>query len=115
MLDVNRDDYRRGAAAKYCEVLTACSGPKVNERDAAVKALQPGDLKPGTPEAADRVRNLVAKWSLPQKPLSAPLSVVYGGLDTFIDAASTDALKVVLQAAAVESQDDRRVVAGAVA
>ena len=35
--------------------------------------------------------------------------------DTFIDAASTDALKVVLQAGAVESEDDRRVAAGVTA
>ncbi len=92
--DVNRDDYRRGAAAQYWDVLTTCSGPKLNERDAAVKALKPGDLRPATPEAADRLRNLVAKWALPQKPLSAPLSVVYGGRDTFIDAQwTTDAIR----------------------
>ena len=35
--------------------------------------------------------------------------------DTFIDAASTDALKVVLQGGAVELEDDRRVAAGATA
>jgi hypothetical protein len=32
------------------------------------------------------LRQLVKQWALPQKPLSAPLSVVYGGQDTYIDA-----------------------------
>jgi Secretory lipase len=92
--DVNRDDYRRGAAAQYWDALTACSGPELNERGPAVKALQPGDLAPATPEAADRLRNLVLKWVLPQRPVSAPLSVVYGGRDTFIDAEwTTDAIR----------------------
>ena len=33
------------------------------------------------------------KWALPQRPLSAPLSVIYGAKDTFIDAKwTTDAI-----------------------
>ncbi|MCT7660899.1 lipase family protein [Mycobacterium deserti] len=89
--DVNRDDYRRGAAAKYWDVLTSCSGPMVSDRPAAIEELQAGDLTPASPEAADKIRRLLAAWALPQRPLSAPLSVVYGGRDTFIDADWTTA------------------------
>ena len=91
--DVDRDDYRRGVAARYWDALTACSGPKAADREEAAAALQPADTTPATPAAADRVRKLLQAWAVPQKPLSAPLSVVYGGRDTFIDAQwTTDAI-----------------------
>jgi pimeloyl-ACP methyl ester carboxylesterase len=91
--DVNRDDFRRGAAAKYWDVFSACAGPKVADRKAAFDALQPGDLAPATPAAADHIRELLKAWALPQQRLSAPLSVSYGGKDTYIDAQwTTDAI-----------------------
>jgi pimeloyl-ACP methyl ester carboxylesterase len=87
--DFSRDDFRRGAAAKYWDTLVACSGPDMRHRDAATKALEASDVAPGTPAAADRLRAYLAEWALPQKRLSAPLYVWYGGTDTFIDAAWT--------------------------
>ena len=91
--DLDRDDFRRGAAAKYWDVLSACSGPMVNDRTAAINALQPGDLAPATPAAAEQLRGLIKAWALPQQRLSAPLSVAYGGKDTYIDAQwTTDAI-----------------------
>jgi pimeloyl-ACP methyl ester carboxylesterase len=89
--DVNRDDYRRGAAKQHWEVLSACTGPEAYQRLAVIGQLQPGDFTPRTPAAADRLRQLLQRWSLPQKPLSAPLSVWYGGADTYVDAAWTAA------------------------
>lgn len=83
--DLNRDDYRRGAAAKYWEVLTACSGPMVADRDAAANAVQASDLSPDNPVAADRLRALLARWALPRHRLAAPLSIFYAGEDEFID------------------------------
>jgi hypothetical protein len=83
--DLNRDDYRRGAAAKYWKVLSACSGPDAAYRAAAIDAIQPTDLSPADPAAADRLRGYLQAWALPQQPLSAPMSVVYSGKDTFID------------------------------
>lgn len=91
--DVNRDDYRRGAVAQSWDVLTACSGPLVEQRPAASATLAPQDIKPATPEAADRLRGHLARWALPQEPLSAPMYVVYGGADTLIDPQwTTDAI-----------------------
>lgn len=89
--DLNRDDYRQGAGAKYWEVLTACTGPQVAQRSVATKQLGQNDFAPRTPEAADRLRGLLEQWALPQKPLSAPLSVWYGGADTYVDADWTTA------------------------
>jgi pimeloyl-ACP methyl ester carboxylesterase len=89
--DLNRDDYRRGAAARYWDVLSACSGSKVADRTRAAQALRPGDLAPATPAAADKLRKLINAWALPQRRLTAPLSIVYGGKDTYIDAQWTTA------------------------
>jgi Secretory lipase len=89
--DVNRDDFRRGAAAHYWNVLSDCSEAGAYRRGEAVKQLGPRDFTPRTPEAADRLRELLQQWALPQKPLSAPLYVWYGGQDPFIDAAWTKA------------------------
>ncbi|MFC3774294.1 lipase family protein [Mycolicibacterium holsaticum] len=91
--DLNRDDYRRGAAAEYWEVLSSCSGAKGLDRKEAAEALAPGDLAPKTPQAAERLRGLLRGWALPQQPLTAPLSVSYGGQDEYIDAQwTTDAI-----------------------
>ena len=83
--DVRRDDFRRGAAARYWDLLSACSGPKVSDRAAAAASVRPGDFAPASRAAADRVRGLLEAWALPQRRLSAPLSVTYSGRDTFID------------------------------
>jgi pimeloyl-ACP methyl ester carboxylesterase len=91
--DVHRDDYRRGVVAQSWDVLTSCAGPLVDQRPAAATRLAPDDIKPATPEAAARLRDPLARWSLPQEPLSAPMYVVYGSDDTLIDAQwTTDAI-----------------------
>jgi Secretory lipase len=83
--DLNPDDYRHGAAAQYWDILTACAGPLVHDRNAAAAQLVPQDFVPNTQEAADRLRGFLAAWALPQQKLAAPLSVAYTGADTFID------------------------------
>ena len=65
--------------------MIACSGPLVTDRDAAIAELRSEDTVPVDTAAADRLRALLRPWALPQQPLSAPLSVVYGDRDTFID------------------------------
>jgi hypothetical protein len=91
--DVVRDDYRRGAAVTYWDVLSACSGPKAASRAAAAEAVRSRDFAPASPAAADRLRELLRSWALPQQRLTAPLSVTYSGRDEFIDAPwTTDAI-----------------------
>jgi pimeloyl-ACP methyl ester carboxylesterase len=89
--DVNRDDFRKGAAVQYWDVLSACIGPKAYQRGSVIKKLGPTDIGPQNPQAVDQLRALLTGWALPQKPLSAPLSVWYGAKDTFIDAEWTTA------------------------
>jgi hypothetical protein len=84
--DVDRNDYRRGAAARKWDAVVACAGPLMQNRPEAVNAIQPHDVGASTPQAANRLRHYLAQWALPQQRLSAPLLVWYGGADTFIDA-----------------------------
>ena len=89
--DVDRDDYRRGAAAHYWNVLTDCTESAAYRRGQAADQLGPRDFTPRDEPAADRLRGLLEDWALPQQPLSAPLYVYYGGRDPFIDAEWTNA------------------------
>lgn len=89
--DLEPDDFRRGGAARYWNQLNECTLDGAHRRLAALDQLGPRDFTPATPEAADRLRKLLAQWALPQRPLSAPLYVWYGGKDPFIDAAWTTA------------------------
>jgi hypothetical protein len=84
--DLNRDDYRQGAAKQHWNALLPCKGGAAYQRASAAKQLGPRDFTPRSQEAADRLRDLLQAWALPQKPLSAPLYVWYGGQDTYIDA-----------------------------
>lgn len=83
--DVNRDDYRRGAAARYWDSLAACEGPAMDDRPEAADKVRPADVAPRTLEAADRLRHYLGEWALPQQQLSAPMYVWYGGADKFFD------------------------------
>jgi len=90
---VDRDDYRRGSAARSWDVLSACAGPLVDQRPAAALKLTPKDFVPRSPAAANRMRERLQAWALPQRPLSAPMYVVYGGADALVDAQwTTDAI-----------------------
>jgi pimeloyl-ACP methyl ester carboxylesterase len=71
--------------------MSACSDDTAYQRAEAIKRLGPDDFVPHTADAAIQLRDLLQKWAIPQKPLSAPLYVWYGGQDVFIDAAWTAA------------------------
>jgi hypothetical protein len=91
--DIDRDDFRRGAAAQYWTLIASCSGAGVHDRDAALKMVTAQDFVPASDAAADRLRKVLAAWALPQRKLSAPLSVAYGAKDTYIDSQwTTDAI-----------------------
>lgn len=89
--ELDRDNYRRGAAAHYWNVLTDCTQGAAYRRGQAIEQLGARDFTPRDEEAADRLRGLLEDWALPQQPLSAPLYVWYGGRDPYIDAAWTTA------------------------
>lgn len=91
--DLDLDDFRRGVAAQYWDALSACSGPLANTRAEVAPDIGAGDLAPSGPQPAAQLLGFLEDWALPQRPLSAPLSVVYGAEDTFIDPQwTTDAI-----------------------
>jgi hypothetical protein len=91
--DVDRGDFRSGAAAAYWVPLLSCNPDTGIARNAEKARLKPTEFAPRTQAAANRLRSILVEWALPQRPLSAPLSVIYGGMDTFIDARwTTDAI-----------------------
>jgi hypothetical protein len=91
--DVDRGDFRSGAAAAYWVPLLSCNPDTGTARNAEKARLKPTEFAPRTQDAANRLRAILVEWALPQRPLSAPLSVIYGGKDTFIDARwTTDAI-----------------------
>jgi pimeloyl-ACP methyl ester carboxylesterase len=87
--DLDRDQYRHGTAKEYWNVMSDCSDDTAYKRGLAVERLGPRDFAPDSADAAIHLRDLLQRWAIPQKPLSAPLYVWYGGKDPYIDAAWT--------------------------
>lgn len=87
----NLDDYRRGLAEEKWDVLSACFGPKADERAKIIYDLPAEDLMPATPEAQQRMFELLKEMSLPQQRAAAPMLVIYAGQDTFIPPQATAA------------------------
>lgn len=87
----NIDDYRRGLAKEKWDVLSACYGPKGEERTKVLHELPAEDLMPATPEAEQRLFELLKQMSLPQQRAAAPMFIVYSGQDTFIPPQATAA------------------------
>ncbi len=89
--DLDRDLYRHGTAKEFWNAMSACSDETAYQRGEAIKRLGPNDFTPDNADAAIHLRDLLSQWAIPQKPLSAPLYVWYGGQDPYIDAAWTEA------------------------
>ncbi len=88
--DFDLDDYRRGVVKEKWDVLSACDGPETVERTKLVGQLSADDLRPAGPAAVDALRGALQQRSLPQRPASAPMLVIYGGDDQLIAPAWTD-------------------------
>jgi dienelactone hydrolase len=88
--DFNLDDYRHGVAQDKWDVLTACDGPAAGQVSDLLTQITPDDLRPSSPAAVDALRGYLQRASLPQKPTTAPMLVIYGGMDALIPPLWTD-------------------------
>ena len=79
------DDYRHGQLTQDWDALSICTGPRAEERARALNDLNPADLVPTTPEAEQRLTDLLTRTALPQQPTAAPMQVIYGGKDSYIN------------------------------
>jgi pimeloyl-ACP methyl ester carboxylesterase len=88
--DFNLDDYRRGIASAKQDVLLACKGPEVTERDDLANQVSADDMRPADQQAADFLRARLQEMSLPHLTATAPMLVVYGGQDQIVPPTWTD-------------------------
>jgi pimeloyl-ACP methyl ester carboxylesterase len=82
-LDLNL--YRSAKAARAWPTLSDCTVSNATQRDQALSRLSARDLRPLSIDAAKQVQSYLTAWALPQRELSAPLFVAYGGQDPFIN------------------------------
>lgn len=88
--DFRLDDYRHGLAKDQWDVLMACKGPQVRERDELANQVSNDDVRPADQEAVDLLRARLQAMSLPKVPATAPLLIVYGGQDQLVPSVWTD-------------------------
>jgi alpha-beta hydrolase superfamily lysophospholipase len=88
--DLNLDDYRRGIVGDKWDVLSACAGSALAERNTVAGQITPADFQPSSPAATDTLRGYLKKTTLPQGPTAAPMFVVYSGSDPLMPADWTD-------------------------
>ncbi|MET4431912.1 lipase family protein [Mycolicibacterium sp. 624] len=88
--DFRLDDYRHGLAKDQWDVLMACKGPQVRERDELANQVSNDDVRPTDQAAVDRLRVRLQAMSLPKAPATAPLLIVYGGQDQLVPPVWTD-------------------------
>jgi hypothetical protein len=87
--DFKIDDYRHGVTKDKWDVVTACNGHNIAERVTLLHNLNPADLVPATPEAQQRLFELLTAMALPQQRASAPMLIVYAGRDEYVSPEST--------------------------
>ncbi|MCX6469618.1 MAG: alpha/beta hydrolase [Corynebacteriales bacterium] len=87
--DVNRDAYRRGNAARDWKVLTSCALSAASTRVAAAERVGKFDLGAVDPAASRVLLDHLAHFTLPRVRATAPMIVIVGDLDRYVDPDST--------------------------
>jgi pimeloyl-ACP methyl ester carboxylesterase len=84
--DVVRDDYLRGFARQYDDVLLECEGAQLYVRNGMFGQVTADDVAPRSQEAADRLTDVLRTWSVPGPwaPTPVPILVVVGLFDAVI-------------------------------
>jgi pimeloyl-ACP methyl ester carboxylesterase len=88
--DFQLNDYRRGVVEQRWNSLTSCEGPAIADRAKVIDDISADDLRPDSPQAVDTLRAYLQKRGLPQRPATAPMLVIYGGMDTLTPGSWTD-------------------------
>ena len=88
---VDLDRYRRGVVKDQWDLLQQCGFTRSEERAKVLDEVTPDDLRPSSEEATTAVRDHLRESTLPRRPTTAPVLVIYGGQDALIPPAWTDA------------------------
>ena len=85
------DRYRSASVAEDWDALTDCTPAQARARGDAVTRIEPKSFAPRSPAAEAVLRDSLARMAVPQQQASAPMLVVYGDADSYIDVEWTDA------------------------
>ncbi|WP_072806221.1 lipase family protein [Rhodococcoides yunnanense] len=88
--DLDLDDYRSGHVAEDWDVLSGCTPATASARTDAAARIGPLDFAPRTEQAAALLDSYLGAMAVPQQRATAPMLVVYGDADTYIDVSWTD-------------------------
>jgi pimeloyl-ACP methyl ester carboxylesterase len=83
--DLDMDLYRRGSVKKNWDALGQCYGPRLEERNRAVREIKSDELKPATHAATLKLRDLLEEMAVPKRKADAPMLVIYAGKDEYIN------------------------------
>jgi pimeloyl-ACP methyl ester carboxylesterase len=108
--DLNLDDYLHGVLAERVDVFFTCASTDQELKAMIAKSASPANYRPASPEAANRLRDLLGKNSLPRFRTEAPMLVAYGDKDPFLN--STWTAEGVRQGCALGDHLDVHVMAG---
>ena len=78
---IDPNDYLHGVLRDDEATLLACLPPASQGKEALASKFTASDAKPSSAAAADRLRERLTSYALPQQPTKIPLLVVYGGSD----------------------------------
>ena len=83
--DLDMNLYRRGSVQTNWDALSQCFGPRLEERNEAVKKMTPQELKPASHAATEKLEGLLKAMAVPQRKADAPMMVIYAGHDEYIN------------------------------
>jgi hypothetical protein len=84
--DFDADDFRRGTAVGNWGLVGPCVA-------SIPESVQTGEMASAPTQAVNQLSWILQRWALPQRQLSAPLSIVYGTADQYVDEQwTTDAI-----------------------
>jgi pimeloyl-ACP methyl ester carboxylesterase len=78
---IDPNDYLHGVLRDDEKTLLACLPPASQGKEALAGKFKGSDAKPSSAAAADRLRERLTSYALPQQPTRIPLLAIYGGSD----------------------------------
>ncbi|WNG92316.1 lipase family protein [Mycobacterium sp. ITM-2016-00318] len=78
---IDPKDYLHGVLSDEKSTLLACRPPASQGKEALAGKFTGSDAKPSSQAAADRLRERLTSYALPQQPTKIPLLAIYGGSD----------------------------------
>ncbi|MDP9636284.1 hypothetical protein CH281_23985 [Rhodococcus sp. 06-221-2] len=77
-------DYSGTVAQTNTELLLACQGTNTATKERAVSEMAPTEFAPRSPEAEQKLFDLIGRYTLPQVRTTVPMFVAYGARDDIV-------------------------------